>query len=122
MESIVSTDTLPKMGVGPAGSFATFFHGDHHDVKDVSLMLGELQPGEGPPLHRHSYDELFVIHEGIARFTINGNTFVATTGQIVVARSGEPHSFQNSGASLLKVTAIHAAPKVVIEWVEAPPA
>jgi mannose-6-phosphate isomerase-like protein (cupin superfamily) len=120
MESIVSPDSLPKMGVGPMGSVATFFHGDQHDVQSVSLMLGELQPGEGPPWHRHAYDELFVVQEGLARFVIGENTFDAAVDQIVIARAGVPHSFTNVGKTLLKVTAIHAAPRVVIEWLELP--
>ena len=120
MELVVSADSLQVMTVGPAGSVARMFHGEQHDVPSVSLMLGYLQPGEGPPWHRHHYDEIFVIDEGSAQFTIGEEVVDSSVGQIVIARAGVPHAFVNSGRSILRVTAIHVAPRVAIEWLDLP--
>lgn len=81
-------------------------------------MLGNLQPGEGPPWHQHTYDEIFMFEEGEARFTIGEEQFAATVGQIVIARAGVPHAFVNTGTTVLRMIAIHMAANVVIEWLE----
>ena len=37
----------------------------------ISLHLSDaIAPGEGPRLHRHPYEEVFVIHEGQATYTL----------------------------------------------------
>ena len=114
----VSREHLPRFEVGPQGSYARIFNGSQHELPSVSLMLAELQPGEGPAWHRHDYDEVFSIFEGEATFTIGEETFVADYGQVVLAPAGVPHKFENSGKGILKLTAVHVAPKVVIEWLD----
>jgi mannose-6-phosphate isomerase-like protein (cupin superfamily) len=83
-------------------------------------MLAELQPGEGPALHRHDYDEAFTISEGKASFTIGAEVFEADSRQLVLVPAGIPHSFVNAGSEVLRLTAIHVAPQVQIEWLEKP--
>jgi len=111
---------LPVFPVGPQGSAAHILHGQQHGVEGVSLMLANLLPGEGPALHRHPYDEVFVLGEGEARFTIDGEEHHATHGQVVIVPRGIPHRFVNSGTGPLAMTAIHVAPRVEIEWLEPP--
>lgn len=118
MRYAVSRDDLPRFDVGPAGSHARIFNGAQHELPSVSLMLAELQPGEGPAWHRHAYDEVFSIAEGEATFTIGGETVVADHGQVVLVPAGEPHMFVNSGAGVLRLTAVHVAPRVEIEWLD----
>jgi quercetin dioxygenase-like cupin family protein len=120
MNIVVSSDSLPLFEVGPKGSSARFFHGEQHELTSVSLMLGTLLPGEGPPWHRHPYDEIFVVSEGLARFTIGEEVVETTMGEIVIARAGVPHRFENIGDAVLRMTAVHAAPRVEIEWVGPP--
>jgi quercetin dioxygenase-like cupin family protein len=120
MDIVVASSTLPVFDVGPKGSTARFFHGEQHDLPSVSLMLGTLLPGEGPPWHRHPYDEVFVVSEGHARFTIGEDVVESSIGEIVIARAGVPHRFENTGDSVLRMTAVHVAPKVVIEWIDPP--
>jgi mannose-6-phosphate isomerase-like protein (cupin superfamily) len=120
MRHAVSRDELPRFDVGPKGSYARVFNGAQHELPSVSLMLSELQPGEGPALHRHAYDEVFAIFEGEATFRIGEETVVADNGQVVLAPAGVPHRFENSGAGVLKLTAVHVAPKVAIEWLDDP--
>lgn len=118
MRHAVSREELPRFEVGPKGSHARIFNGEQHELPSVSLMLAELQPGEGPPWHRHAYDEVFSIADGEATFTIAGETVTASYGQVVLIPAGIPHRFENSGESILKLTAVHVAPKVVIEWLD----
>ncbi len=120
MKHLIERDDMPVFPVGPAGSRASIFHGALHECPGVSLMLAELQPGEGPALHRHAYDEAFTIAEGHAAFTIDGAIVEADPGQVVLVPAGMPHSFLNAGTGVLRLTAIHVAPKVEIEWLEPP--
>jgi mannose-6-phosphate isomerase-like protein (cupin superfamily) len=120
MRYAVSRDDLPRFEVGPAGSYARILNGAQHELPSVSLMLAELQPGEGPAWHRHDYDEVFSIAEGEATFTIDAETVVADYGRVVLVPAGIPHRFENSGAGVLKLTAVHLAPKVDIEWLDEP--
>jgi predicted dehydrogenase len=46
----------------------------------------------------------------------------ADYGQVVLVPAGMPHRFENSGAGVPKLTAVHVAPKVAIEWLDEPPA
>jgi mannose-6-phosphate isomerase-like protein (cupin superfamily) len=84
---------------------------------NVSFILVDASGG-GPPLHRHPYQELFVVHEGRALYTI-GSTFVEVwAGQIVIVPSGLPHKFVNSGEGSPRQTDIHLSKRFETEWVE----
>jgi mannose-6-phosphate isomerase-like protein (cupin superfamily) len=120
MNHVIETSGLPVFPVGPDGSLAYILNGAQHGFAGMSLMLAELQPGEGPALHRHTYDEAFAIGQGRAAFTIDGAVIEAGSGQVVLVPAGMPHAFVNAGTELLKITAIHVAPKVEIEWLEPP--
>lgn len=120
MRHAVSLEELPRFEVGPKGSHGRIFHGEQHELPSVSLMLAELQPGEGPSWHRHGYDEMFVISEGQATCRIDEETIVADSGTVVLVPAGVPHRFVNSGQGVLRQTAVHVAPNVMIEWLGDP--
>jgi quercetin dioxygenase-like cupin family protein len=120
MQYQVPRDTLPRFDVGPAGSYARMLNGAQHEMPSVSLMLAEILPGEGPSWHRHSYDEVFTISEGEATFTIGHDVITADRGSVVLVPAGVPHMFVNNSDGVLRLTAVHVAPRVVIEWLDAP--
>ena len=120
MESVIDASMLPVLTLGPEGSVAHIMHGLLHGFPGVSLMLATLQPGEGPVLHRHPYDEAFVIGAGQVRFQIDGESRDACGGQLVLVPAGVEHAFANIGDQVLQMTAIHIAPRVEIEWLEQP--
>ncbi|HBY45569.1 MAG TPA: cupin domain-containing protein [Chloroflexi bacterium] len=114
----ITRDSLEPRQVGSPGVVARFMNADEHGLETISLMLGEIQPGDGPRLHRHDYEEVFVIAEGRGTFVIGGETVEAGPGEIVLVPAGIPHRFSNAGDSLLRVTSVHGAAKVAIEWLE----
>ena len=61
----------------------------------------------GPPLHFHLYDEIFIIRQGRARFTIGDHRFIAEAGDIVLGPANVPHKFENLGPGRLETTDIH---------------
>lgn len=94
------------------------FIGAHHGGLPISLFLVDDRPGAGPLLHRHPYAEVFVIHDGEARFEIDDLRLSATAGDILIAPAMSAHRFTNTGNADLRVTAIHTAPEMDTEWLQ----
>ena len=88
------------------------------DLGDVpfSVILVHSGPGTGPRLHRHPYPEVFIVESGEATFQLGDETAVVPGGHVVVARSGAPHGFTNTGTGELRLTAIHGASRFDTEW------
>ena len=86
---------------------------------DVTILFVDAEPGRGPSLHRHPYAEVFIVQEGEATFTLDGETVEARAGDILVARSGQPHAFVNTGTGPLRQIDIHLSPSFSTEWLGA---
>lgn len=75
---------------------------------DVTILtFSSTKIGDGPVLHVHTYDEVFLIHEGRARFTVGDETLIAEAGQVVLGPANVPHKFENLGPDRLVTTDIH---------------
>lgn len=107
-----------KQGAFGDGVLARLFNGAEHGLGTVSLMLGEVQPGSKVRLHRHEYEEVFVLHQGAAVYQIGDTTLTAGAGDIVFVPAGVPHGFENVGEEPLLQTAVHATDVLAIEWLE----
>jgi len=83
---------------------------------NVCLIFIDLEPGEGPGLHRHPYEEIFIVPEGRARYTIGSETVDAHVGQVLIVQPGVPHKFVNSADGRLRQIDIHANDRFVTEW------
>ena len=84
----------------------------------VSVIVVDAAPGEGPRLHRHRYREVFVLLEGEATFTLDGEQRVVRAGEIVVAPAGAAHRFVNIGQGRLRQVNIHEHARFETEWLE----
>ena len=113
MTFLINMAELPLRG-DTARVFDGFQYGDTH----VSFFLIDAPSGEGPSLHSHPYEEIFVIEAGQATFTVGDATIEATGGQIVVAPAGIPHKFVNSGKTPLRSINIHPISRMIAEWLE----
>lgn len=105
----VHESALPGHGLSRA-----FVGGDHGAV-DLSMYFVRVEPGQGPGPHRHPYDEVAIVQEGRAEWTVEGATFEVGPGEIVVAKAGEVHSFKGVGNGLLVQLDLHLAPRFVQE-------
>jgi quercetin dioxygenase-like cupin family protein len=101
----------------PGSDRARDFVGEEFGV-GVTIILLEMPPGRGPSLHRHPYEEIFVVHEGSGTFRVGDAEVEAGAGDVVVVPARTPHGFVNSGDGRLWMTAIHHAPKFSTEWLE----
>ena len=99
------------------GEDANEFQGFRHGA-GVSFIVVEAPPRGGPRLHRHPYEEVFVVQEGTATFTAGDEIIEAHGGQVVVVPAGVPHKFVNTGAGRLRQVDIHASERFITEWLE----
>jgi quercetin dioxygenase-like cupin family protein len=93
------------------------FEGADHG-SDISVIFVDAPPGHGPALHHHPYVETFLIRGGRARFSVDGRTFEATEGDVVVAPAGAVHAFTTLEPDGARMVNIHSAPRFRTIWVD----
>jgi len=111
---IVSAADL-VVGTGRLRRFIGIEHG-----AAVSYFFVDNEPGQGPDIHRHPYAETWVLLEGQARITIDGEMLDAVAGDTATAPAGAWHGFKNSGSGRLRVLCIHASDRIIQEWQDEP--
>ncbi len=90
----------------------------HNHNAAVSIIVVDAPPGSGPKLHRHPYEEVFVIQDGTVTFTAGDETIEATGGQVMVVPAGVAHKFTNLGTGRLRQVDIHSSGRFITEWLE----
>ena len=101
----------------PGSERASKFEGRDYG-STVSFFLSRHGPGEGPGLHRHPYEETFIVQEGSVTFTVDGESIESGPGDIVVVPAEAAHKFTNSGDAPLGMVSIHPAAEMQQEWLE----
>jgi mannose-6-phosphate isomerase-like protein (cupin superfamily) len=84
----------------------------------ISLILDHSEPGQGPRLHRHPYDETWVVEEGNLTFQLGDERVRVGSKAIVIVPPGVPHKFTNEGPGRSRLVCIHASPTMSTEWLE----
>jgi quercetin dioxygenase-like cupin family protein len=105
----IRQDALPFVG-----SSHQFVGADQGDV-NISVFLLSMAPGRGPGPHRHPYDEVQFIREGRGSYVVDGVSFEAAAGDILVIKAGEVHSFTNTGDTPLVQLDVHLSPRFIQE-------
>jgi quercetin dioxygenase-like cupin family protein len=101
----------------PGSETAFRFEGRDYDAT-VSFFISRHPPGAGPSLHRHPYEETFIVERGSATFTVDGETIEARAGHVVVVPAGAAHCFISSGDGALRQISVHPSERVVQELLE----
>jgi quercetin dioxygenase-like cupin family protein len=96
------------------GSSLNFVGADQGGVA-ISVFLFNGQPGAGPGPHRHPYDEVQFIQQGRGLYTVNGESFEAGAGDILVIKAGEVHGFRAIGDAPLVQLDVHLSPRFIQE-------
>ena len=90
----------------------------HQIGAGVSIILVDMPPGAGVRLHRHPYEEVFVVEEGTATYRVGSATLAVRAGQILTVSAGVAHAFTNTGEGRLRQVDIHLSERFVTEWLE----
>src|ERR1700704_1034729 len=101
----------------PGGDSSRGFEGKDYGA-GLTLILVNVETGQGPNLHRHPYEEIFVVHAGTGSFFVDESEGKARAGDAVTPPAAPPHRFINSGSDRLQLTAIHHNATFVTEWLE----
>lgn len=106
------------MGLLKAGSYDEGnIRGSEHGAS-VCLILDRSEPGGGPRLHRHPYDETWIVQEGNLTFQLGESLLAVGPGDIVIAPPQVAHKFRNEGRGPSRMVCIHSHPTMVTEWLE----
>lgn len=112
---MISTAVIPADSIRVEGSRTLRFEGAPHG-SNVSFFLVTSDPGRGPGLHRHPYDETWTVLEGEATIVVGDATFVVRDGDTAVAPANTWHRFTNTGTGVLRIVCIHASPVMIQEF------
>jgi mannose-6-phosphate isomerase-like protein (cupin superfamily) len=93
-----------------AGLHRGFVNGDTLGTGVTVLTYGNDEPGTGPGLHVHPYDEIFIVQQGHARFFVGDRVIDAQAGDVVLGPAAVPHRFINLGPGRLQTMDIHNSP------------
>jgi mannose-6-phosphate isomerase-like protein (cupin superfamily) len=110
--TVLSRDDLPYDG-------NTYeFEGIQHQDTNVSFIWVDMPPGGTIRLHKHPYEEIFIIQEGVSTFTVGSGTLEARAGQIILVPAEVPHKFMNLSDKQLKQIDIHVNKQFITDWLE----
>jgi len=86
-------------------------------AETICVLEQRHEPGRGAPTHRHDSEEVVVVREGRAEFTVEGKRVTLEAGDAIILPAGVRHGFVNVGDGPLHVEAVFssAAPSVTYE-------
>ena len=87
-----------------------YFEGKDLGTGVTVLFYTTDKVGEGPRWHVHTYDEIFIVREGRALFTIGERKIEAEAGDGLRGPADVPHKYHNIGPGRLTTTDIHLSP------------
>ena len=67
-----------------------------------------IPPGDGPPPHRHDFEESFAVIEGEIEVVFRGEKSVVRTGETLNIPANAPHRFTNASEKPARVLCICA--------------
>jgi len=99
-------------------STAYRFEGRNYGDIAASFFLVHTEPGNGPSLHTHPYEEVFIVQEGEVTFVVGTETLRVNSGNVVIVPPETPHKFTNSGTTPLRQLSIHPTKEIITTWLE----
>lgn len=95
-----------KQGMPLNGSSRQFVGAEHGGV-GLSAYLYTGQPGRSISAHSHPYVEVHFVEAGRGQWSVDGESFEATAGDIVVLEPGDVHGVTVLGDEPLHVIGVH---------------
>jgi mannose-6-phosphate isomerase-like protein (cupin superfamily) len=103
----------------PGNDSVRRYEGADHGPGQVSFFVIEGGTvGRGPVLHRHPYDETWLVQQGRLLLQIGDENREVGAGEIAIVPAGTPHKFTHLGPDPSRVVCIHASARMVQEDLE----
>ncbi len=90
--------------------------GAHYGMVGSSVMIAEVAPGDGPPLHLHFSEEVQYVLEGHLKFQIGDKVFEITEPGVIHIPAHTPHAFVNIGEQPMRVVTFFPSSSYDINW------
>ncbi|HUQ23106.1 MAG TPA: cupin domain-containing protein [Gaiellaceae bacterium] len=94
----------------------------HGYVRDLSVILETIAPGDRIPLHRHQIDEAIVVESGEVEVTLGDQILLVTGRSVAFFPAGVEHGARNVGSGDAHYTAFFPSAAIDIEYLERNPA
>jgi mannose-6-phosphate isomerase-like protein (cupin superfamily) len=82
----------------------------------ICVIFVDAEPGRGPSLHTHPYEELLIVLEGEVTLDDGTKKRRVGAGDVVLIPRGQPHGFVSSGPQRLRQIDIHVSPSFSTDW------
>jgi len=105
-ELVVSQPDQQAQHIGLVGDTYTILLTGKDTAGAYCLIDMLVPPGGGPPLHRHDFEETFILLEGELDATFRGQKSVVRAGETVHVPANAPHQFHNSSAQPVRMLCI----------------
>ena len=98
IDTRVMTRTQAVADKGEGWVFYSYFTGDSYGIEKTLTGMAVIQPGfEIHPPHVHADEEYLVITKGEGEWSVKGETFKASTGDMLYASPWDEHGVKNTG-------------------------
>lgn len=90
--------------------------GSQHGFLATSLLIADVSPGEGPPLHLHYTEEVQVLPECRADFLIGDKRFTVEGPGVMNIPANTPHTFVNIGDKPVRIVTFFPTATYETNW------
>jgi quercetin dioxygenase-like cupin family protein len=102
--TVSEPDNLPHIGL-VGGTYTITVTGEQSAGRFCVIDM-HIPPGGGPPLHRHDFEETFILLEGQMEATFRGTKSTVRAGETVNIPANAPHRFHNASGESVRMLCI----------------
>ena len=102
--TLTQADKLPHIGL--VGDTYTITVPGEATAGRFTVIDMHIPPGGGPPPHRHSFEETFILLEGEMEATFRGQKFIVRAGETATVPANAPHQFKNISSKPVRLICI----------------
>jgi quercetin dioxygenase-like cupin family protein len=102
--TLAQPDNLPHIGL--VGDTYTITVTGEQTAGRFCVVDMHIPPGGGPPLHRHDFEETFILLEGEMQATFRGAKSMVRAGETLHIPANAPHQFHNASTAPVRMLCI----------------
>ncbi|MGO9545898.1 MAG: cupin domain-containing protein [Rhodomicrobium sp.] len=108
--TVANPESPDMRHVAVAGGIYTILVTGEESGGRYCLMDMHVPAGEGPPPHRHDFEEMFTLLEGELEFTFRGRSSTVRAGSTVNIPANAPHFFRNKSGKSARMLCLCTPP------------